>query len=119
MISAGSEFVRRSLKASSGEAACWTTSTASTWKLRLGMRSFFHGGRLGESDGSRLQTVEELTQFLPYFRSPRQALPMHANQTDEFVAFVNGKQIILRGRVSARISQSIREQRFHVRFHSL
>src|ERR1700694_2088149 len=44
---------------------------------------------------------------------------MHANQANELVAFIDGKQVIFRRRMSARISQTIRQESFHVRLHSL
>src|SRR5579859_2176777 len=117
MVSCAPELVRRSLKANVGEAACCTTSTPSTWKFRSGMGSFFHAGSAFDRDGPALQLSEELAQFLPNFRAPRQPFPMHANQTHELVALVDRKQVIFRGRMSPRVSQAVREQGFHVGLH--
>ena len=46
-------------------------------------------------DRSRFQAGEKLAQLPPHFRAARQALPVHANQAHQLVAFVDGKQVIL------------------------
>src|ERR1700722_4549314 len=42
---------------------------------------------------------------------------MHANQTDQLVAFVDRKHVVLCCRISARITQTVDQQYFYIRLH--
>ena len=63
------------------------------------------------------QAGEEFAQLRPHFCSAGEAFPVHANQADQLVAFVDGEQVVLGGGVSAGIAQAVDQQAFHVGFH--
>src|SRR5579864_343174 len=109
MISSGLALVRCSLNTIWGAAEKRATSAPSILKARSGMNPLIDGFCLGSKSG------EEAADFLPHFGSPRQALPIQANQADKPVAGVDRHDIILRGGCSARLADPIDQKRFHVR----
>src|ERR1700683_4195140 len=65
----------------------------------------------------RFQAAEEFAQFLPDFGAAGKAFPVHANESHELVAFVDGKQVVVGGGVSTGVAEAVDEQAFDVGFH--
>src|SRR5271156_1424660 len=103
----------RSLNASSGAAAYWTTSAPSIVRTSSGMLA------LATDSGAALQRVEERANFAPHFGAAGKSAPMGADQSDELVTFIYGDQIIFRGDGTAIVPDAVDEQRGHVGLHPL
>src|SRR5271163_4315801 len=95
----------RSLKASNGAAAYWTTSAPSIVRTRSGMRA------LATDSGAALQRGEESADFAPHFGAAGKPAPVSADQADELVTFIYRDQIIVRGDGTAVVPDAVDEQR--------
>src|SRR6202050_1874467 len=98
----------RSLNASNGAAAYWTTSAPSIVKTSSGMLA------LATDSGPALQRGEKRADFAPHFRAAGKSVPVGADQSHELVTFVYGDQIIFRGDRTSVVSDAVDEQRGHV-----
>src|SRR5271156_3559874 len=103
----------RSLNASSGAAAYWTTSAPSIVRTSSGMLA------LATDSGAALQRSEKCADFAPHFGAAGKPAPMGADQSDELVTFIDGDQIIFRGDRTAVVPDAVDEQRAHVGRHRL
>src|SRR5580704_18574605 len=94
MVSCGLAFSTRSLNVSSGATAKGTASAPSTMKRRSGMRSL-------------LQLREEVAYLPPYLGAAGQPVPVRANQTHQFVALVDRRQVIFGGAIQPVYQQRL------------
>src|SRR5271155_608591 len=101
----------RSLNASNGAAAYWTTSAPSIVRTRSGMLA------LATDSGATLQRGEERADFAPHFGAAGKPAPVGADQSDQLVTFIYRDQIIFRGDGTAVVPDAVDEQRGHVRLH--
>src|SRR5271170_7786622 len=111
MSSSLDSFVIRSLNASSGAAANATGPALSTEMRRSGIRT------LVMSPASFLQPAKKLAKLAPNFRAARKPPPMRADQTHQLVAFIDGREVILRRARPARRANTVCQQGYDVRFH--
>src|SRR5271169_5330560 len=109
MISLSTALVMRSLNRSVGATVKRCGSAFSIWKRRSGI------GFLPDQCGPMLQSVEELADFLPDLSSAGKASPVATNQPYQLVTLIDREHVILRGRKSAGMPNSIDEQSFDVR----
>src|SRR5277367_200243 len=101
----------RSLNASNGAAAYWTTSAPSIVSTKSGMRA------LAADSGAALQRGEKRADFAPHFGAAGKSAPVGADQSDQLVTFINRDQVIFRGDGAAVVADAVDEQRGHVGFH--
>src|SRR5205807_3591995 len=80
----------------------------STRKLRSGMASPL------AACGARLERRKELVNLFPNGLATREAVPVHANESHQLVAFVNRHQV-----AGAGSADAIDKQRFGVRLQRL
>src|SRR5712672_1687940 len=102
MISSSGLLPIPTLNTSSGAAAYLATSTLSMFSLRSGMRTL-------PNARSFLECAEKPANFAPYIRPAREAMPISSNQADQFVAFIDGNKVVLRGNAPA-VAHSIDQQ---------
>src|ERR1700694_3468365 len=108
MASSGTEFLIRSWKASMGTAAKGTTLAESIWKVRSGIDAS------ANQFGSGFQFCEEAGHLGPDFGSAGEAFPIGTDQADEFVALVDGRDVVLGVSQAMSMADAIHEQRFNV-----
>src|SRR5580692_6985543 len=101
----------RTLNDNSGAAANWTTSALSIVSTRSGMRALLTGS------GSRFEMREERANFTPDFGAAGKSAPMHADQPDELVTFVDRNEIVLRGCGASDMPDAVDKQCHHVFLH--
>src|ERR1700683_657951 len=101
----------RSLNASSGAAAYWTTSAPSIVRTSSGMLA------LATDPGATLERGEECADFAPHFGAAGKPAPVHADQSDELVTLIDRHQIIFRSDTGSVVPDAIDEQRGYIRLH--
>src|ERR1700728_195100 len=111
MICSPGLLAMRSLNASSGAAAYWTTSAPSIVRASSGMFA------LATAPGATLERGEERADFAPHFGAAGKPAPMHADQSDELVTLIDRYQIIFRGDTGSMVPDAVDEQRGYVRLH--
>src|SRR5579859_4728375 len=105
-------LLTRSLNARRGAAANGTTSTPSTVTCRSGMRRSLINRR------TLFQVGKKLIDVAPDFRAAGKSSPFGANQSNQFVAFVDGREKILPTLRPASHRDPVDQKRDHVRFHT-
>src|SRR6476469_9168870 len=90
--------------ASMGTAAKGTTVADSIWKLRSGT------GTSTDRLGFRFQLCEATTDLRPDFSASRKTFPVGANQANEFVALIDGGNVVLSPSQAMRMSYAVDEQ---------
>src|ERR1700722_12908425 len=107
MSSALGSLAIRTLKASRGAAAYWTTSAFSTVSRRSGICAFF------SEACSLLERSKKRADLAPDFGTPGEPAPVGAYQGHQFVALVDGNQIVLGRRGAARMPNAVDQQSAH------
>src|SRR5271156_4136876 len=108
IVSLAEALLTLSLKASVGVAANGTTLAPSIWKLRSGIRLSTNHVRL------QSQVREKSPYLCPNLRSSRKSSPVGTDQSNELVAFINRRNVILGLRDSMGMAYPIDQQCFYI-----
>src|ERR1700760_748706 len=108
MISSSGRFVIRSFRAISGVAAWATASAASIAKCSSGM------GRLSDIHAPGRQFAEEPVNLLPDLRPAREPAPVHADQSHQPIALIDGHN-----EIHGWHRNPVYQERLHILLHRL